>query len=114
MCSRYTGVIHTTEALYWIFDALLMFVVTVVMHIRHPAKYFPRSNEVYLSQDGTTELTGPGWTDKRNILWTTLDPFDVYGLITGRDHRNRFWEDHELSPSVRITPQPGRKAAPIV
>ena len=42
--------------------------------------------------DGKTELGGPGLVDKRHFLLTIFDPFDLHGLITGKDNKNKFWE----------------------
>lgn len=54
--------------------------------------FLPRSNKVYLSKDGVTEVEGPGWVDKRPFLATVVDPFDLVGLIMGRDKTTKFWE----------------------
>ena len=53
--------------------------------------YLPRSNKVFLAEDGVTEVEGPGYEDKRNFLVTLADPFDIGGLIRGRD-KVRYWE----------------------
>lgn len=91
----YTGYVYTHEVFFWVFEASIMFVNTAMLNIWHPGRYLPRSNKVFLSKDGVTELRGPGWTDKRTFLLTVFDPFDIYGLCTGRDSATKFWE---LSP----------------
>lgn len=69
-----------------------MLVNSVMFNIWAPAEYLPADHKVYLAVDGKTELTGPGMVDKRPFLLTVFDPFDVHGLITGADHKNKFWE----------------------
>ena len=75
-----------------------MIVNSVLLNIRHPARFLPSSNKVYLAEDGVTEIMGPGYSDKRNFLITIFDPFDLVGLIRGRDKKNRYWEGQEQNP----------------
>ncbi|KAF9639755.1 putative rta1 domain protein [Lasiodiplodia theobromae] len=88
----YHGVLITREYFFYIFEAALMFLTTLILNIWHPGARLPRSNTVYLSQDGVTELHGLGWGDNRNWVLTTFDPFDLVGLFTGNDKRTKFWE----------------------
>ena len=83
------------EWFFWVFEALLMITNSVLLNVRHPAKYLPSSNKVYLAEDGVTEIMGPGYADKRNFFITFLDPFDLIGLIRGRDKKDRYWERQE-------------------
>lgn len=73
------------EWFFWVFEALLMLTNSALLNARHPAKYLPRSNKVYLAEDGVTEIEGPGYEDRRFFLLTIFDPFDLIGLIKGRD-----------------------------
>ncbi|KAF2672482.1 hypothetical protein BT63DRAFT_452989 [Microthyrium microscopicum] len=91
----YTGQLFTHEVYFWVFEASLMWVNTAMLNVFHPGRSLPRSNKVFLAKDGVTELHGPGWKDDRNVLLTIFDPFDIGGLITGRDKKTKFWE---LSP----------------
>jgi len=88
----YTGYIYTHEYFFWIFEASIMFVNTALLNVFHPGRYLPRSNKVFLSKDGQTELRGMGWEDKRPFIVTVFDPFDLYGLCSGRDNTTKFWE----------------------
>ena len=83
------------EWFFWVFEALLMITNSVLLNVRHPARYLPRNNKIYLAQDGVTEIEGPGYADKRNFFVTFFDPFDVAGLIKGRDKGNRYWEGQQ-------------------
>ena len=42
--------------------------------------------------DGVTEVQGPGWIDKRKWYVTVMDPFDLWGLFSGKDKRDKWWE----------------------
>lgn len=88
----YTGHVYTHEVFFWVFEASIMFVNTAMLNIWHPGRYLPLSNKVFLAKDGVTEMRGPGWTDKRPFSVTLFDPFDIYGLCTGRDNATKFWE----------------------
>jgi hypothetical protein len=88
----YQGEVFTHETYFWVFEASIMFANTAMLNIWHPGRHLPRSNKVFLAQDGVTEMRGPGWEDSRPWLVTLMDPFDVVGLCTGRDKKTRFWE----------------------
>lgn len=91
------GSIYTTEAYFWVFDAALMWLDSVLLNVWHPGRLLPRSNKVFLTRDGVTEVRGPGWQDRRHWLVTLVDPFDVVGLLTGKDGKEEFWN---LEPAV--------------
>ncbi|KAL1648006.1 hypothetical protein SLS58_002331 [Diplodia intermedia] len=88
----YTGTLFTHEYFFYIFEAALMFLTTLILNIWHPGARLPRSNKLYLAQDGVTELHGLGWGDNRNWVLTVFDPFDLVGLFRGNDKRTKFWE----------------------
>ena len=72
-----------------------MFLNTAIMNIWHPGRFLPRSNKIHLARDGVTEVEGPGCVDDRPFIVTLLDPFDLVGLIKGRDRETAFWERGE-------------------
>ena len=80
------------EWFFWVFEATLMLLNHVLMNVRHPRKYLPQSTKTYLALDGVTEVKGPGYKDGRPFVVTLLDPFDLWGLVKGRDKETRFWE----------------------
>lgn len=71
-----------------------MLLNTFLLNARHPMRFLPRDNSIYLAEDGVTEIHGPGYQDKRNFLVTLFDPFDVVGMVKGRNMREKFWETH--------------------
>lgn len=91
-CESYLA---THEAFFYVFDGAVMLVNTVMWNVWHPMEFLPNDNKVYLSKDGKTELEGPGWVDKRPFLLTLVDPFDIVGLIKGKDKAKMFWENEE-------------------
>ena len=89
------GYLFFHEAFFYVFDGALMLVNTLMWNVWHPMEFLPNNNKIYLSKDGKTELEGPGWVDKRHFLITIFDPFDICGLIKGRDKAEMFWETEE-------------------
>ncbi|ORX36958.1 RTA1 like protein-domain-containing protein [Kockovaella imperatae] len=85
----------TNEWFFWVFEASVMLINSVILNAFHPMRYLPESNKIYLDRDGATEVEGPGIQDKRHFLLTIIDPFDIAGLIAGRDKEAQFWENHE-------------------
>lgn len=68
---------------------------TFLLNARHPLRFLPRNNKIYLAEDGRTEIEGPGYEDKRPWYVTFVDPFDMVGMAKGRNMERRFWETHE-------------------
>ncbi|QDS76748.1 hypothetical protein FKW77_001495 [Venturia effusa] len=102
------GPLTHSEVYFWIFEASIMFINTAMLNIWHPGKRLPKSNHVFLARDGKTELIGPGWEDKRPFIFTLFDPFDIAGLVTGKDKKTKFWD---LSPEelARLNEERERK-----
>ena len=72
-----------------------MMLNTFLLNARHPMRFLPRNNRIYLAEDGRTEIEGPGYEDKRPWYVTFIDPFDLVGMMKGRHMEKRFWETHE-------------------
>ncbi len=71
-----------------------MMLNSFLLNARHPMRFLPRDNKIYLAEDGVTEIHGPGYQDHRNFLVTIFDPFDVVGMMKGRNMKQKFWETH--------------------
>ncbi|KAL3293276.1 Rtm1p [Colletotrichum asianum] len=81
------------EWFFYVFEASLMLANVVMFNVRHPRRYLPEKYTVYIAKDGVTEVDGPGWKDPRPFWLTVVDPFDLGGLVRGRDRsKDRFWE----------------------
>jgi len=83
------------EWFFWVFEALLMITNSFLLNARHPMRFLPRNNKIYLAKDGVTEIEGEGYEDKRKFWVTMIDPFDIRGMIKGRNMKKGFWEDAE-------------------
>lgn len=81
------------EAFFYVFEASLMLANSVLLNVRHPRRWLPKTTKVYLAKDGVTEVMGPGYKQERNFFATVFDPFDIYGMVKGRDKQTRFWDD---------------------
>ncbi|KAJ5046381.1 uncharacterized protein L3040_003625 [Drepanopeziza brunnea f. sp. 'multigermtubi'] len=83
------------EWFFWVFEGVLMIINSFLLNFRHPMRFIPRDNTIYLAQDGVTEIQGPGYLDKRPFLVTFLDPFDFAGMVKGRNMNHNFWDTHQ-------------------
>ncbi|KAL3426374.1 Protein RTA1-like protein 6 [Phlyctema vagabunda] len=88
------SIILRYEWWFWVFEAALMICNTFLLNARHPLRFLPRNNKIYLGEDGLTEIQGEGYEDRRPFLVTFFDPFDIAGLLQGRNLNQRFWETH--------------------
>jgi hypothetical protein len=104
------GYLFRTEPFFWVFEASLMSINSIMLNIWHPARYLPSSNKCYLSRDGVTERMGPGWVDKRPFIVTVIDPFGIVGLIKRKDKKTAFWDlpEYQGEASRTDAPLPGR------
>jgi hypothetical protein len=84
------------EWFFYVFEASLMLVNSVLWNVRHPRRYLPENYQVYLAQDGVTELEGPGWKDKRPFMVTMIDPFGM--CDQAREKERPFWETNGVGP----------------
>lgn len=83
------------EWFFWFFEVVFMYSNTTLLNVFHPMHSLPRSNKIYLAQDGVTEIEGPGYDDPRPWIVTFVDPFDIYGLIVHRGKKEKYWEVSE-------------------
>jgi hypothetical protein len=84
------------EWYFWVFEASLMLINSVLWNVRHPRRYLPVSKKTYLAQDGITDIDGPGWGDDRNFLITVLDPFGTCRTRKESEPKQPpFWETNE-------------------
>ncbi|KAK4118651.1 hypothetical protein N657DRAFT_628107 [Parathielavia appendiculata] len=80
------------EWYFYVFDAALVLVATVVWNAGHPGRFLPADPRAYLAQDGTTVLKGPEWKDSRSLTETFFNPFAM--LTTRGGHQKQFWESN--------------------
>lgn len=93
----YCGPVSKNEVFLWVFEIANITLFVFLLAIFHPGKYLPRASEIFLDKvDMKTERVGPGFSkaDKRPLIVTIIDPFNFYGLITGKGMVMRpFWEE---------------------
>jgi hypothetical protein len=81
------------EWYFWVFEASLMLINSIMWNVRHPGRYLPRNKKVYLAQDGKTEVEGPGWKDDRGFIMTVCDPCGMMNMGTRKEEKKApFWE----------------------
>ncbi|KAB8269513.1 RTA1 like protein-domain-containing protein [Aspergillus minisclerotigenes] len=80
------------EWFFYVFEASLMLVNTLLWNWRHPRRFLPERSNIYLAQDGETELKGPGWKDQRPFLVTLCDPFGWFD--SNKKKERPFWENN--------------------
>lgn len=90
------------EWFFWVFEGVLMLCNTYLLNVCHPGRFLPQNIKIYLATDGVTEIEGPGFQDRRNIILTILDPFDIQGLITRKDKSTRFWEAQDQGQTTVV------------
>lgn len=95
----YCGPVSRNEWFLWTFEVANITLFVILLCIFHPGRYLPRSSRIFLDQtDGKTERLGPGFSkaDKRPLLMTILDPFNIYGIVSGKGMLfNKFWEEYQ-------------------
>jgi hypothetical protein len=101
------------EWFFWVFEASLMMINTWLINARHPMRYLPRNNKIYLSEDGVTEIEGEGYQDRRNFFVTLIDPFDLWGAYRGRNMERRFWENSGEGRVVGVAGDGSYKKTPF-
>lgn len=89
------------EWFFYVFEASFMLANQVLWNVRHPRHYLPISTKIHLAPDNVTEIEGPGYKDARNFILTIFDPFDIIGLVGGRDKTTRSWDNDTSGGAVR-------------
>lgn len=82
------GPIMRHEWFFYVFEASLMLVNSVLWNWCHPRRFLPEKSNIYLARDGTSEIEGPGWKDTRPFLVTVMDPFGLF--VSGKEKQRPF------------------------
>ncbi|SMQ54100.1 unnamed protein product [Zymoseptoria tritici ST99CH_3D7] len=93
----YCGPVSRNEWFLWTFEVSNITLFVILLCVFHPGNYLPRDSLVFLDQtDGKTERVGPGFSkaDKRPLLRTVIDPFNIAGILTVKGLTlHKFWEE---------------------
>jgi len=74
----------------------------VLWNVRHPMAHLPLDSRVYLAEDGSKEIVGPGYEDLRFFVVAMVDPFDLIGLAMGRHTRKEFWKTDNVEGKDKV------------
>ncbi|KAF1925761.1 uncharacterized protein M421DRAFT_423317 [Didymella exigua CBS 183.55] len=104
------------EWFFWVFEATLMLINTVLWNIRHPRLYLPEDYHIYLAQDGQTELKGPGWKNDLPWFMTFIDPCGLTAAVTGsgRKKEKPFWETNGFTHATGVRSTSGNEKSNAV
>ncbi|KAL2809129.1 hypothetical protein BJX63DRAFT_371445 [Aspergillus granulosus] len=89
------------EWFFYVFEATLMLVNSVLWNIWNPGRYLPRSYRVYLSKDGQTEVEGEEVVDERT-LWEKVAAVVTLGTCFRRE-KVRYTNGEELEERRQAT-----------
>ncbi|KAG8839547.1 hypothetical protein FRB91_003409 [Serendipita sp. 411] len=85
-----TGPLFRHEAYFHVFEATLMLINVLVLNFFHPARFLPKSNKIFLNENGQEESADRGgWDDKRPFFITLVDPFNLVGLLKEREEKKK-------------------------
>lgn len=68
------------EWFFYVFEATLMLINSVLWNVWNPGRYLPRNYHVYLAEDGRTELEGDDTPDNRPLLAKTASVL-TFGIL---------------------------------
>jgi hypothetical protein len=83
------------EAYFYIFEASLMFINSVLWNIRHPGPYLPGDPHIYLAQDGTEVEAEADGREQRPMLLNMANTL-MFGLLYRDDKGNMHAQAQEL------------------
>ncbi|KAK1981751.1 RTA1 domain-containing protein [Colletotrichum cereale] len=87
------------ESYFYVFEASLMLVNSVLWNVRHPGPYLPRNPHTYLAQDGSEVEREDESSEHRPLLLTMANTL-MFGLLIRDDKRNSYGQQsHELHES---------------
>ena len=84
------------EWFFYVFDATLMLLNSVLWNLRHPRRYLPANPNIYLAQDGKTELEGKVQTS--GSITQMLLSLLTFGMFSSQKPKSQlFWELNSYS-----------------
>ena len=89
------------EWFFYVFEATLMLLNSVLWNVWNPARYMPRKYHIYLDKDGVTELEGK--KDNRSLQHKLLSLLTFGLLFRKKVEGPRFQELEDYPTPVRST-----------
>lgn len=80
------------EWYFYVFEASLMFINSIIWNIWNPSRFLPKDYHIYLSQDGSTEIHGPKTIDNRTVLMKAVHLLS-FGILYRKKIENRTFEE---------------------
>ena len=87
------------EWFFYLFEATLMLINSVIWNVWNPGRYLPQNHHVYLSRDGRTEIVGGDGRDDRP-LWAKFASLLTFGLMFRQKRANRTFEELDDYPAA--------------
>jgi hypothetical protein len=81
------------EWFFYVFEATLMLMTSVLWNIWNPGRYLPRNYHVYLAQDGRTELEGGDDKSDGRSLLAKAGHVLTFGIFFGKKKNHRPFEE---------------------
>ncbi|KIX09108.1 uncharacterized protein Z518_00186 [Rhinocladiella mackenziei CBS 650.93] len=80
------------EWFFYVFEATLMLINSVLWNVWNPGRFLPRNYHVHLARDGRTEIEGENKSDDRPLL-AKAGSILTFGLLFGRKLENPRFEE---------------------
>jgi len=93
------------EVYFYIFEATLMLINSILWNIWNPGRYLPRDYHVYLAEDGSAELRGNEEPDDRSLLLRILSLL-TFGLLFRQKTTNRLGGSQTTAPGSEKDSRP--------
>ncbi|KAK2025053.1 RTA1 domain-containing protein [Colletotrichum zoysiae] len=77
------------ESYFYVFEASLMLVNSVLWNVRHPGPHLPQNTRIYLSQDGSEVERDDDSSHQRPLLLTMANTL-MFGLLIRDDKRHSY------------------------
>jgi hypothetical protein len=81
------------EWFFYIFEATLMLINSVIWNVWNPGRFLPKNKHVYLAQDGTTELGADRDHSDDRPLIAKVGSMATFGLLFRQKESNRTFEE---------------------
>lgn len=95
------------EWFFYVFEAVLMLINSVIWNIWNPSRFLPRDFHIYLSQDGITEIEGPKIVDHRSLTMKIIHLLS-FGVLfrkkTDHQHLGAAGDTQATSSARQSTP----------
>lgn len=86
------------EWYFYVFEATLMLINSVLWNIWNPSRLLPRDYHVYLAPDGQTLIEGEEQVDDRSLPQKIVSMMSFGFLFPKKENKRQFWElkDHPV------------------